>query len=166
MDLLAKEIDEKETVKRTQRFLDKDFQEIRTFAGISPTDLSSPILDPSGVSNHSNTNNQDIRFINYGEQYNYISNCQKTVKAVMDAIESCSNGPRQSYGTLLYKRYIKYDYDLNVYTDLDWSSTKYYKARRKALIEFAQILPVKLLKYKAGDDEFISLVPDLLAFQK
>lgn len=159
---LFKQIDDYKTAAKAGYFLDHDFQKIKDFSGISATDLSSPLLDPSGVVNHSHVNRQDIAFLAQAAQYKDIETARNTVKAVFEAIQSCSNGARRPYGTLLYLRYIKFDFDTNVYSKMGYSSSHYYKLRRQALCQFAEILPVKKLEYR---DKNYTFIPDLLVYK-
>lgn len=159
---LFKQIDDYKTAAKAGYFLDHEFQKIKNYSGISATDLSSPLLDPSGVINHSHVNRQDIAFLTQAEQYADIEAARNTVKAVFEAIQSCSNGSRHPYGTLLYFRYIKFDFDTNVYSKMGYSSSHYYKLRRQALCQFAEILPVKKLQYQYKN---YNLIPDLLVYK-
>lgn len=159
---LFKQIDDYKTAAKAGYFLDHEFQKIKNYSGISATDLSSPLLDPSGVINHSHVNLQDIAFLTQAEQYADIEAARNTVKAVFEAIQSCSNGSRHPYGTLLYLRYIKFDFDTNVYSKMGYSSSHYYKLRRQALCQFAEILPVKKLQYQYKN---YNLIPDLLVYK-
>ena len=159
---LFKQIDDYKTAAKAGYFLDHEFQKIKNYSGISATDLSSPLLDPSGVINHSHVNRQDIAFLTQAEQYAEIEAARNTVKAVFEAIQSCSNGSRHPYGTLLYLRYIKFDFDTNVYSKMGYSSSHYYKLRRQALCQFAEILPVKKLQYQYKN---YNLIPDLLVYK-
>ena len=59
---LFKQTDDYKTAAKAGYFLDHRFQKIKNYSGISATDLSSPLLDPSGVVNHSHVNHQDITF--------------------------------------------------------------------------------------------------------
>lgn len=159
---LFKQIDDYKTAAKAGYFLDHEFQKIKNYSGISATDLSSPLLDPSGVINHSHVNRQDIAFLTQAEQYADIEAARNTVKAVFEAIQSCSNGSRHPYGPLLYLRYIKFDFDTNVYSKMGYSSSHYYKLRRQALCQFAEILPVKKLQYQYKN---YNLIPDLLVYK-
>lgn len=160
---LFKQTDDYKTAAKAGYFLDHRFQKIKNYSGISATDLSSPLLDPSGVVNHSHVNHQDIAFLKQAEQYDDIEAARNAVRAVFETIQSCSNGSRKPYGTLLYLRYIKYDFDTNVYNKMGYSSSHYYNLRREALCQFAEILPVKKLKYKYKD---YALIPDLIVYKK
>lgn len=159
---LFKQTDDYKTAAKAGYFLDHRFQKIKNYSGISATDLSSPLLDPSGVVNHSHVNHQDMAFLAQAEQYDDIEAARKAVGAVFETIQSCSNGSRKPYGTLLYLRYIKYDFDTNVYNKMGYSSSHYYNLRREALCQFAEILPVKKLKYQYKNYD---LLPDLLVYE-
>lgn len=160
VELFESKIDRDQTAKQAGKFLNKDFQVIKNYAGASATDLSSPLLDPTGVVNHSHVNHADLQFLGTADQYKLIASCQRAVRAVMAAIKACSNGNRKPYGTLLYLRYIKYDFDTNVYNTMGYSKSQYYKFRKDALIEFAQILPSKQLEYTKKDD--FDIIPELI----
>lgn len=159
---LFKQTDDYKTAAKAGYFLDHRFQKIKNYSGMSATDLSSPLLDPSGVVNHSHVNHQDMAFLAQAEQYDDIEAARKAVGAVFETIQSCSNGSRKPYGTLLYLRYIKYDFDTNVYNKMGYSSSHYYNLRREALCQFAEILPVKKLKYQYKNYD---LLPDLLVYK-
>lgn len=159
---LFKQTDDYKTAAKAGYFLDHRFQEIKNYSGISATDLSSPLLDPSGVVNHSHVNKQDIAFLAQAGQYDAIEAARNAVRAVFETIQSCSNGSRKPYGTLLYLRYIRYDFDTNVYNNMGYSSSHYYNLRREALCQFAEILPVKKLKYKY---KHYALIPDLIVYK-
>ena len=167
MELFSRKIDPDKTAAKAFQFLNSDFQEIRNYAGMRATDLSSPLIDPSGVINHSSVNHQDEAFHAQALQYKGIEVCRHSVNSVLETIKACSNGPRKPYGTLLYLRFVKYDFDTNVYTKMDISSSSYYKFRRYALIQFAEILPSKQLQYQKDYRIHINnwnLYPDLLVY--
>ena len=147
LDLFNYKIDKSRTADKVDHFLTNKFVTFRNIAGATASDLSSPLLDPSGVTNHSHTNNQDMAFLSYSEEYKEIEGCQNVVKAVLKAMESCPNGPQHPYGSLLYTKYIKMITATNVYTDMEFSKGSYYTYRKDALVTFAQILPSKMLRY-------------------
>lgn len=138
VNLFDYEIDKDKTADKVDRFLDKKFFAIRNTAGATASDLSSPLLDKSGVVNHSHV-----------------------VQAVMKTIEACPNNSRQPYASILYKRYIKYDFDTNVYNSLGYSKSRYYQFKKDALTVFAQILPSKMAEFAENNLEY-ALVPDLI----
>ena len=159
LDLFNYKIDKNRTADKVDHFLTNKFVTFRNIAGATASDLSSPLLDPSGVTNHSHTNNQDMAFLSYSEEYKEIEGCQNVVKAVLKAMESCPNGPQHPYGSLLYTKYIKMITATNVYTDMEFSKGSYYTYRKDALVTFAQILPSKMLRYAP---EQFSWVPNLI----
>ena len=163
LDLFNYKIDKNRTADKVDHFLTNKFVTFRNIAGATASDLSSPLLDPSGVTNHSHTNNQDIAFLSYSEEYKEIEGCQNVVKAVLKAMESCPNGPQHPYGSLLYTKYIKMITATNVYTDMEFSKGSYYTYRKDALVTFAQILPSKMLRYAP---EQFSWVPNLIVKSK
>lgn len=165
VNLFDYEIDKDKTADRVDRFLDKKFFAIRNTAGATASDLSSPLLDKSGVVNHSHVNNADMRFLGYAGQYKEIEACQHVVQAVMKTIEACPNNSRQPYASILYKRYIKYDFDINVYNSLGYSKSRYYQFKKDALTVFAQIFPSKMAEFAENDLEY-NLVPDLIVKSK
>lgn len=163
VNLFDYEIDKDKTADRVDRFLDKKFFAIRNTAGATASDLSSPLLDKSGVVNHSDVNNADMRFLGYAGQYKEIEACQHIVKAVIKTIEACPNNSRQPYASIIYKRYIKHDFDTNVYTSLGYSKSRYYQLRKDALTVFAQIFPSKMVEFAKNE---INWVPDLIVKTK
>ncbi len=163
LDLFNYKIDKNRTADKVDHFLTNKFVTLRNIAGATASDLSSPLLDPSGVTNHSHTNNQDMAFLSYSEEYKEIEGCQNVVKAVLKAMESCPNGPQHPYGSLLYTKYIKMITATNVYTDMEFSKGSYYTYRKDALVTFAQILPSKMLRYAP---EQFSWVPNLIVKSK
>lgn len=163
LDIFNYKIDKNKTADKVDYFLTNKFVTFRNIAGSTASDLSSPLLDPSGVVNHSHTNNQDIAFLAYSSEYKEIEGCQNVVKAVLKAMESCPNGPQHPYGSLLYTKYIKMITATNVYTDMEFSKGSYYTYRKDALVTFAQILPSKMLRYAP---EQFSWVPNLIVKSK
>lgn len=163
LDIFNYKIDKNKTADKVDYFLTNKFVTFRNIAGSTASDLSSPLLDPSGVVNHSHTNNQDIAFLAYSSEYKEIEGCQNVVKAVLKAMESCPNGPQHPYGSLLYTKYIKMITATNVYTDMDFSKGSYYSYRKDALVTFAQILPSKMLRYAP---EQFNWVPNLIVKSK
>lgn len=163
LDLFNYKIDKNRTADKVDHFLTNKFVMFRNIAGATASDLSSPLLDPSGVTNHSHTNNQDIAFLSYSEEYKEIEGCQNVVKAVLKAMESCPNGPQHPYGSLLYTKYIKMITATNVYTDMEFSKGSYYTYRKDALVTFAQILPSKMLRYAPKQ---FNWVPNLIVKSK
>lgn len=163
LDLFNYKIDKNRTADKVDNFLTNKFVTFRNIAGATASDLSSPLLDPSGVTNHSHTNNQDMAFLSYSEEYKEIEGCQNVVKAVLKAMESCPNGPQHPYGSLLYTKYIKMITATNVYTDMEFSKGSYYTYRKDALVTFAQILPSKMFRYAP---EQFNWVPNLIVKSK
>lgn len=163
LDLFNYKIDKNKTADKVDYFLTNKFVTFRNIAGSTASDLSSPLLDPSGVTNHSHKNNQDMAFLAYSSEYKKIEGCQNVVKAVLKAMESCPNGPQHPYGSLLYTKYIKMISATNVYTDMDFSKGSYYSYRKDALVTFAQILPSKMLRYAP---EQFNWVPNLIVKSK
>ena len=163
LDLFNYKIDKNRTADKVDHFLTNKFVTFRNIAGATASDLSSPLLDQSGVTNHSHTNNQDMAFLSYSEEYKEIEGCQNVVKAVLKAMESCPNCPQHPYGSLLYTKYIKMITATNVYTDMEFSKGSYYTYRKDALVTFAQILPSKLLRYAPKQ---FNWVPNLIVKSK
>lgn len=163
LDIFNYKIDKNKTADKVDYFLTNKFVTFRNIAGSTASDLSSPLLYPSGVVNHSHTNNQDIAFLAYSSEYKEIEGCQNVVKAVLKAMESCPNGPQHPYGSLLYTKYIKMITATNVYTDMEFSKGSYYTYRKDALVTFAQILPSKMLRYAPKQ---FSWVPNLIVKSK
>lgn len=140
LDLIDKKVDVTETVKKTQNFLEVTFQTLMNYAGTDTAVLSSPLLDPSGVAGGNGLNRTHEKFMKDAEKIDVIQWCRRAVKAVNDCINSCSKSPRRPYSQILHRRYVDWEFDTTIYTDLDYSKSQYYRLRNKAFVEFAQKL--------------------------
>lgn len=143
LDLFDKTLNTDLTAKNVRKFFDTKFQKYLNFSGKHRTDLSSPLLDPTGVSSHG---------VNHQENKEIIStdagNC---VKAINDAIIDCSNSGSKPYASILYYCYIEELFDWQISQKLGYSKTRYLKLKKEALIEFAERLEYWKKQDKATD---------------
>lgn len=138
MDLLVEQIDKKKTIKKTKKFLEKDFRLLINYSGMPVSDLSSPLLDPTGVHGSKGINHAEIQFMHDIAKEDKIKACENAVKAVVEAINSCADTEREPYKTILFRRYVKNDFDLWIYQDLQLSKSSYIRMKKSALLELAQ----------------------------
>lgn len=153
MSLFLSEINKTQTIKNTRRFLGKDFQNYIAYSGLSRLNLSSPILDPTGVGGSSGVNGIETKSI-------VNLNAEFAVKAVCDTINSCSSSPRRPYKQILQMKYIKELLDYEIWINLGYEKTNYYTLRSRAYIEFAQ----RFETWKVRDHA--TNLPTLIEFKK
>ena len=72
------------------------------------------------------------------KEMNKVQACRSCVRAVVETINSCTDTEHKPLRTILFRRYIKGDFDLWIYQDLNMSRSKYTRLRKHALLEFAQ----------------------------
>lgn len=73
-----------------------------------------------------------------------VQKCECSVDAVIETINSCSDTQRQPYKNILFRKYVKKDFDLWIYQDMNLSKSKFRELKRKALLQFAK----KSLRYR------------------
>ena len=130
--------DNKKMIKKAGEFLEGDFHVIINYSGMPLVNLSSPLLDPTGVSGSANVNRADKAFMHDMKEMNKVQACRSCVRAVVETINSCTDTEHKPLRTILFRRYIKGDFDLWIYQDLNMSRSKYTRLRKQALLEFAQ----------------------------
>ena len=137
MNFLSEQ-DNKKMIKKAGEFLEGDFHVIINYSGMPLVNLSSPLLDPNGVSGSANVNRAEKTFAHDIDQMGTVQACRSCVKAVVETINSCTDTEHKPLRTILFRRYIKGDFDLWIYQDLNMSRSKYTRLRKQALLEFAQ----------------------------
>lgn len=147
VNFLTDQINEREIAQKARRFLEGDFHLMINFSGMPLANLSSPSLDPAGASGSSNVNHADKQILRNIEHMSKVELCRNGVKAVVEAINSCTETPRQPFRTILFRSYVKNDFDLWIYQDLNISKSNYTRAKKQALLEFAQRLESYREKY-------------------
>ncbi|WP_288557762.1 ArpU family phage packaging/lysis transcriptional regulator [uncultured Lactobacillus sp.] len=148
---LTDQIDEKRMINKAKRFLEGDFHLMINYSGMPLVNLSSPLLDPTNVSSSGNVNRADNKFLHDMDQLNKVELCRNGVRAVVETINSCTETQQQPFRTILFRRYVKKDFDLWIYQDLNISKSKYGRFKRQALLEFAQRCESYREKYHAED---------------
>lgn len=142
------DIDRVATARNVRNFLANKFQTYLARGGLHRADLSSPKLEPTGVSSHGG-NSAEASMIKI---FDYQAKCG----AVYTAIINCSeNRNLVVYNrSILLNRYINDLTDRDVMSKLGISSSSYGEKKVVALCEFADWLPVIALRY---DTQFCEL---------
>jgi len=129
------DIDKNKTAEKVRAFFDTEFQTYLNRAGMHRTDLSSPQLNPSGVTSHGG-NSAESKMM---QIFEYQAKCY----AVYQAIDNCSeNRARNRYNRSILKlRYISELEDWQVADRLQLSLSSCREKKNLALCEFADRLP-------------------------
>lgn len=159
VNLFLDQIDERKTISKTEKFLEELLPEFINYSGLPLADLSSPALDPAGVASSSNVNHADNKFIKNIEKMTVVQKCECSVDAVIETINSCSDTQRQPYKSILFRKYVKRDFDLWIYQDMNLSKSKFRELKREALLQFAK----KSLRYREKYS-VETMIPKLLVF--
>lgn len=149
---LISQIDEEKTINKTKAFLEKDLPNIVSFSGMPLSDLSSPKLDPAGVASGSNINNTDKNILKSVHKLHAIQIYKYAMNAILETINSCPDTERKPYRRILFRKYIKNDFDLWIYNDLHISKSTFNRLKNKAILEFAKRAESYRVKYTQYDD--------------
>lgn len=131
MELINEKIDEDQTIRKTKKLLTHDFQRYLNFSGHHRYELSSPIIDPTGVSTHGGINHTENKLVNGTEAGN-------NVDAINDCLIDCTNRADAPYASLLYYKYVKLLPTNKIQHLLGYEDAQYYRQHKRALLEFAQ----------------------------
>lgn len=159
VNLFLDQIDERKTISKTEKFLEELLPEFINYSGLPLADLSSPALDPAGIAGGSNVNHADNKFIKNIEKMTVVQKCECSVDAVIETINSCSDTQRQPYKSILFRKYVKRDFDLWIYQDMNLSKSKFRELKREAILQFAK----KSLRYREKYS-VETMIPKLLVF--
>lgn len=130
LDFINFDLDETKTFEAVKDFFKEDFQKYLNYSGKHRTDLSSPILDPTGVTAHGVNHQENRMVIN--------ADAARCVEAVNDTIIDCTNTPEHPYATILFLSFIRHFTDEKASIRVSLSSTTYGRFKKSACIEFAQ----------------------------
>lgn len=75
--------DNKKMIKKAGEFLEGDFHVIINYSGMPLANLSSPLLDPTGVSGSTNVNRAERTFMHDMKEMNKVQACRSCVRAVV-----------------------------------------------------------------------------------
>lgn len=146
-----RQIDTDKTCYNVKKFFQNDFQRYLNLAGKHRTDLSSPQLDPTGVSAHG-VNHQEEKLVG-----NFM--WQTKVTAVSLAIKNCTDTPKQPYKTILQDAYLKELPVWQITEKIGYGKTRFSQLKVKAQVEFAE----RLIFWK---NQLEIEVPDLIVYEK
>ncbi|RVU70028.1 MULTISPECIES: ArpU family phage packaging/lysis transcriptional regulator [Lactobacillus] len=144
VSLADREIDEYETIKNVNKLLTKDFDRYLNFSGSHRTDLSSPMLDPTGASSHGGVNHTEEQLVNGTAAANCVS-------AISDAINDCDKSPDNPHALFLYYRYVKKMTTTAIGNALGFQDAQYYRLRKDSMLEFAQRMEIWKKRNHATD---------------
>ena len=148
---LISQIDEDKTIKKTKSFFEEDLPDMISFSGVPLSDLSSPRLDPAGVAGGSNVNNVDKNILKTVHNMHAIQVYKYAVDAVVETINSCPDTDRKPYRRILFRKYIKNDFDQWIYNDLHISKSTFDRLKKRAILEFAKRAGSYRMKYTKHD---------------
>jgi ArpU family phage transcriptional regulator len=149
---LISQIDEEKTINKTKVFLEENLPDIISFSGMPLSDLSSPRLDPAGIAGGSNVNNTDKNILKSVHKLRAIQIYKYAMNAVLETINSCPDTERKPYKRILFRKYIKNDFDQWIYNDLHISKSTFNRLKNKAVLEFAKRAESYRMKYAQYDD--------------
>ena len=135
------DIDRVITARNVRNFLDNIFPTYLARGGLHQADLSSPKLDPTGVSSHGGNSAETAMM----KIFDYQSKC----KAIYTAITNCSENRNLGVynRSILLNRYVSDLTDTEVMSKLGMSSSSYGEKKVVALCEFADWLPAIAPRY-------------------
>lgn len=135
------DIDRVITARNVRIFLDNRFPTYLARGGLHKADLSSPKLEPTGVSSHGGNSAETAMM----KIFDYQAKC----KAIYEAIANCSENRNLGVynRSILFSRYVSDLTDTEVMIKLGMSSSSYGEKKVVALCEFADWLPVIAVRY-------------------
>lgn len=135
------DIDRVATARNVRNFFANKFQTYLARGGLHKADLSSPKLEPTGVTSHGGNSAETAMM----KIFDYQAKCG----AVYTAIINCSENHNISVynRSILLDRYINDLTDKDVMNKIGISSSSYGEKKVVALCEFADWLPVIALRY-------------------
>lgn len=141
------DIDRVVTASNVRKFFANKFQTYLARGGLHKADLSSPDLEPTGVtSNGGNSAETSMMKI-----FDYQAKCGAVYTAIINCSENRNLGVYNR--SILLDRYINDLTDTDVMNKLGMSSSSYGEKKVVALCEFADWLPVIALRYDTKFDE-------------
>lgn len=145
------DINKNKTTQNVRDFFDNEFQTYLNRSGLHRYDLSSPQIDPTGVTAHGG-NSQETKMM---QIFDYQAKCA----AIYKAIEDCTENKKwhKWHRSILHNRYIDELEDWQIAQRLGISSSRYRAIKSNALCEFADRLPV--WAYRCG-----TRLPDLRVY--
>ena len=135
------DIDRLVTARNVRNFLDNKFQTYLARGGLHKADLSSPKLEPTGVSSHGGNSAETAMM----KIFDYQAKCAAVYMAIMNCSENRNLGVYNQ--SILLDRYIKDLTDREVMNKLGISSSSYGEKKVVALCEFANWLPAIAPRY-------------------
>lgn len=126
---LIREIDKDATIKEAKHYLLHDFIYNLRISGNHRTYLSSPRLDPTGVSGGGGHNYTEDKILTD-------TDAGICVKAVNDAINDCTH----LYSMILHDHFVRKCSTDRLQRRLGYSESQYFRLQKEALYEFAQRL--------------------------
>ncbi|WEV42977.1 DUF1492 domain-containing protein [Lactobacillus sp. ESL0684] len=147
------DINRNKTAEKVRDFLNKDFIHYLDKAGLHKADLSSPQLDPTGVSSHGG-NSAEYKMV---QIIDYENKCKAIITAIKNCRENVGRGVRNR--TILQDVYLKELENWQVQERLGLSEAAYYAKKQAALCEFADRIEVWAVRFGTH-------IPDLHIYQK
>lgn len=135
------DIDRVITARNVRNFLANNFPTYLARGGLHKADLSSPKLEPTGITSHGGNSAENAMM----KMFDYQAKCGAIYTAIMNCNENRNLGVYNR--SILFERYINDLTDTAVMTKLGMSSSSYGEKKVVALCEFADWLPVIALRY-------------------
>lgn len=142
------DIDPVVTARNVRNLLDKKFPTYLARGGMHKADLSSPKLDPTGITSHGGNSAENAMM----KIFDYQAKCGAIYEAIINCSENHNLGVYNR--SILFDRYIDDLTDTKVVSKLGMSSSSYGEKKVIALCEFADWLPAIAPQY---DTEFKEL---------
>lgn len=141
------DIDRVVTARNVRNFFANKFQTYLARGGLHKADLSSPDLEPTGVTSHGGNSAETSMM----KIFDYQAKCGAVYTAIINCSENRNLGVYNR--SILLDRYINDLTDTDVMNKLGMSSSSYGEKKVVALCEFADWLPVIALRYDTKFDE-------------
>lgn len=145
------QIDQRRTANKVRGFLTDEFERYLNYAGwnrsnlatITENHLTGIKTDVSGVSSGKGINSTESSFIQ-------IVFSKYACQAIYATINSCQDGDKKPYRTILKMCYLDEMDSYKVQTYLGYSKSRFDVLKRRALCEFADRFEAYKFKYKVG----------------
>lgn len=135
------DIDRVATARNVRNFFANEFQTYLARGGVHKADLSSPRLEPTGVSSHGGNSAETAMM----KIFDYQAKCAAVYTAIINCSENHNLGVYNR--SILLDRYINDLTDTEAMNKLGISSSSYGEKKVVALCEFADWLPAIAPRY-------------------
>lgn len=155
LDKAYRKIDQRKTAYNVKLFFNKIFPSYLMMAGKTRTYISSPNLDPTGVSAHGGLNRAESRAVD-------TIRAENAIDAVTYAINRCEDTPKKPYRTILASLYGTEELNIDVAMKVGYQPSQYNVKKNEALAKFADWLENCKHDFNVTDED----IPSLLVFKK